>query len=111
MLNSIYSTNVDQGTTGLCCSYDFMQLIDHTRFHNENERTASSPLVIRNEGSRAISVIGNLAAERRLLPGEALEIDTSLGHGVPEITFYDGGLQVDCIVPQSTALSLVRSPT
>ncbi len=58
------------------------------------EKAGSAIIIIRNDGMRAVRVISDVELGReRLMPGEALEIDAAAGS--PEITLYDGGLQID----------------
>lgn len=77
-----------------------MELIDKSELRRRVRKPQAQPMVVRNDGSRTLEIIGQLPFDRvRLMPGEALEIDASHLAGAASITVYDGGLQIDCSSP------------
>lgn len=55
---------------------------------------ATPGLSVRNEGSRTLQIIGDAAPEgAKVLPGDAFAI--AQPGGPVQLTFYDGGVQVD----------------
>jgi hypothetical protein len=77
-----------------------MELIEKTELRRRVRKPQAKPMVVRNDGSRTLEVIGHLPFDRvRLMPGEALEIDASHLAGAASITVYDGGLQIDYAAP------------
>jgi hypothetical protein len=57
----------------------------------------SRVLLLRNEGSRSLQIIGDLAAgDAKVMPGCAFEIDLATFRGAVRVTVCDGGIQVDC---------------
>lgn len=79
-----------------------MDLIEKTELRRRVRKPQATPMVVRNDGSRTLEVIGQLPFDRvRLMPGETLEIDASQLVGA-SITVYDGGLQIDYAPPQQS---------
>jgi hypothetical protein len=73
-----------------------MELIEKSELSSKVRKPADCAIVVRNDGSRTLEVIGELPFGRvRLLPGEILKIDASRAPGPARITLYDGGLQID----------------
>jgi len=58
-----------------------------------------STLLVKNEGTRSLEIIGDVMADgERVLPGCSLEIDIARFGGPVELTFFDGGIQLDPVV-------------
>jgi hypothetical protein len=54
-------------------------------------------LLVKNEGTRALQIIGDVMADgEKVLPGCSLEIDIARFDGPVQLTFYEGGIQLDC---------------
>ncbi|WP_126665457.1 hypothetical protein [Croceibacterium ferulae] len=66
-------------------------------FASGPEGHPSRVLLLRNEGSRSLQIIGDLAAgDAKVMPGCAFEIDLATFGGAVRVTVCDGGIQVDC---------------
>ncbi|MXP41156.1 hypothetical protein GRI75_05785 [Altererythrobacter soli] len=73
-----------------------MELIEKSELRRRVRKPQGAAMVVRNDGSRTLEIIGQLPFDRvRLMPGEALEIDASQLGSAASITVYDGGLQID----------------
>jgi len=54
-------------------------------------------LLVRNEGSRSLQIIGDLGADGcKVMPGSLFEIDIAALSGPVQLTVCDGAIQVDC---------------
>jgi len=73
-----------------------MELIEKSELRRTGRKPTADAMVVRNDGSRTLEIIGQLPFDRvRLMPGETLEIEASRASGPAKITVYDGGLQID----------------
>lgn len=60
----------------------------------------SYSVMLHNEGSRSLTVIGEVTGDVRLLPGDELKIDAA---APVRITVYDGGVQLEYDAPRMPA--------
>ncbi len=62
------------------------------------QKLLTNSLLVKNEGTRALQIIGDVMGDgERVLPGCSFEIDIARFEGPVELTFYDGGIQVDAV--------------
>jgi hypothetical protein len=68
------------------------------------QEALTNSLVVTNEGSRSLQIIGDMMTDdATVLPGMSYKIDVADVAGPVQLTFYDGGIQIDRAAPMPVA--------